>query len=68
MIPRSKKIHTYMGAGSMLMGAERDRKSLKETLKEADELLKSGPNMGGMGYGLCIVKKDGSQLFVCTKG
>ena len=67
MLPSTKKIHTYRGSGSMLIGCEWDAEDLKAYLPAAKTLLKSGPNMAGMGYGLCIVEKDGGQLFINTK-
>jgi len=67
MLPKTKRIHTYRGSGSMLIGCERDAKDIKACFPAAKTLLKSGPNMAGMGYGLCIVENDGGQLFVFTK-
>jgi hypothetical protein len=67
MLPKTKKIHTFVSASFGLLGADMSRKELVERIKTAKRRATSGPNATAMGHGLCISDKTTGSMFVATK-
>jgi hypothetical protein len=69
---RKKRVHTFQGGGSFLMGCDMDYSQIKRELKESfernvDNICLAGPNMRGMQHGVAYVTKHNRWLFLATK-
>jgi hypothetical protein len=63
---KTKRVHTFDGFGSMLMGCDIDLSDLKKRFKTAEYLGLAGVNMTGMGHGVAIQEKGKRPLFLAT--
>lgn len=64
---RKKRAHTLEGGGFGMMGCDMDFKTIKQQLKEAEDIALSGPNMEGMGHGIGYLPKGkDNYLFIST--
>jgi len=65
MLPTGEKIHTFRGAGPILVGADWKRVHVEELLGRLPAEL-SGPMATGMHHGLCV-KDEHGWLFIETR-
>lgn len=65
MLPDGERIHTFREAGTLLLGADMSRERALQLLREAPEILLTGPEAQAMRHGLAV-DSDGI-LFIETK-
>lgn len=63
LLPDDKDVHTFIGAGSILMGCSVPRAELVRRFKKTPPE-KSGPNMESVGHGLALCEKGKPPLFI----
>lgn len=61
LLPKGGEVHTFLNAGSMLIGADWSRKTLEKTIKEAESREIGGEFCMGMGHGLVVMRKGGTS-------
>ncbi|MBU2052541.1 hypothetical protein KKH13_05030 [Patescibacteria group bacterium] len=65
LLPRGR-VHTFRQSGSMLIGADWERKHILNAMRKAKEILITGKQAQAMNHGLAIEDKNG-LLFIATK-
>lgn len=66
MLPDGNSIHTFMNPNGMLLGADWSREEILAELRNAHEILETGPAAQAMGHGIAI-DEDGRVLFIETR-
>jgi hypothetical protein len=68
LLPGGERIHTFMQAGPVVIGADWDRAKILELLREAGpEIEVTGPSAQSMGHGLAAYRADGEPVFIETR-
>jgi hypothetical protein len=70
-LPRGERIHTFVQAGPMLIGADWDREQVLALFRaNEDAIHESGEQAQGMNHGIAVLdaERDGRPVFIETKG
>lgn len=68
LLPDGERIHTFMQADPVLLGADWDRAEILELLRQADpEIEVTGPEAQSVGHGLAAYDADGEPVFIETR-
>ena len=67
LLPDGDRIHTFLDAGGIPIGADWDRADILALLERSGRREVTGPSAQGFGHGLAATRDDGVPVFIKTR-
>lgn len=67
LLPDGERIHTFLDANGVLLGADWGRAKVLALLKASDTREVTGPSAQAIGHGLAAFRADGVPVFIETR-